>query len=411
MFALANVYTVELVDASIRPVIRSPAQKTRMVHDNAAALVRLSRYIVAFVRDALRPRVIASGSSAPETQPGRGRVLVTVVGLALTYSPAVAIAQVAAGSLVEGVDPRGMRLSSGNPEDSTALTLERLIDLGRLDDAREKLREQFAKHGERPRLLFLEAMILYREKQYLQSVRTLERSLALSDRDPDVYKLAGLNLVATGRRDLAGPYFEAAVELAPRDFMARYYLGLHELSDRRSDRAEAILREAITLRPDYVDAHILLGVAEEQRGKEEEAIRTYHHAIELAERQGLKRDAPFLYLARLLISLHRYEQSLSPLKRAVEIDAESSQARTLLGHALTHLGRYDEALPVLVDAVALAPQDKTAHFLLMTVYKRLGKRDEAAHQMQLFLALEERDQRNGSPDVSGRTHGRRSDVR
>jgi tetratricopeptide (TPR) repeat protein len=383
-----------------------------MVHDHAtgAVLVRVSRHIVAFVRDALGTRVLASRASAPQTPQGHGRVLVTVLGLALAYSPAVALAQVPAGSLLDIVDPHNVRLSSGTRQASTALTIERLIDLGRLDDARERLREQFAKHGERPRLLFLEAMILYREKQYLQSIRRLERSLALSDRDPDVYKLAGLNLVAAGRRDLAGPYFEAAVKLAPRDFMARYYLGLHELSDRRFDDAEAILREAIRLRPDYVDAHLLLGVAEEQRGKEQEAIRTYHHAIELAERQGLKRDAPFLYLARLLISLHRHEESLSPLRRAVEIDAKSSQARTLLGQALTHLGRYDEALPVLVDAVTLAPQDKTAHFVLMTVYKRLGKRDQAAHQLQLFLALEERDQKNGSPDDSGRTQRRRSDV-
>jgi len=384
-----------------------------MVHDNAtgALLVGVSRHIVAVVRDVLRTRGLASDVPTARTPHWCRPVLAAVLGLTLSYPPAVALAQVAEGSLVESVvDPGGVRPSSGSRQESTALTLERLIDLGQLDDARAKLREQFAKQGERPRLLFLEAMILYREKQYLQSVQRLERSLALSDRDPDVYKLAGLNLVSVGRRDLAGPYFEAAVELAPRDFMARYYLGLHELSDRRYDRAEAILRDVITLKPDYVDAHILLGVTEEQRGKEEEAIRTYHHAIELGEQQGLKRDAPFLYLARLLISLHRHEQSLPPLRRAVEMDAESSEARTLLGQALTHLGRYDEALPVLMDAATLAPQDKTAHFLLMTVYKRLGKKDEAAHHMQLFLTLE-REGRNGSPDDSDRTYGRRSDVR
>lgn len=347
-----------------------------------------------------------------KTLQGRRRVLLTVLGpLALVCPPKVAPAQAAAGGVVESVVARrGVNSSSVGPHESTALAVERLIDLGRLDDAREKLREQFAMQGEQPRLLFLEAMILYKDKQYLQSVRRLERSLTLSDRDPDAYKLAGLNLVAVGRRDLAGPYFEAAVELAPRDFMARYYLGLHELSDRRADRAEAILREAITLGPDYVDAHLLLGVAEEQRGKEEEAIRTYRNAIDLAERQGLKRDAPLLYLARLLIALHRHEQSLPPLRRAVELDAESSEARALLGKALTHLGRYDEALRVLRAAVTLAPQDKTAHYLLMTVYKRLGKHDEAAHEMQLFLALEERDRRNSSPEDSDGTYRRRSDV-
>ncbi|MPZ20671.1 MAG: tetratricopeptide repeat protein [Luteitalea sp.] len=348
-----------------------------------------------------------------KTLQGRRRVLPAVLGLvALMYSPKAALAQVAAGSIVESVvDPQGVRSSSVNRHDPTRLTLPRLIDLGRLDDAREKLREQFAIQGELPRLLFFEAMILYKERQYLQSIQRLARSLTLSDGDPDVYKLAGLNLVSLGRRDLAGPYFEAAVELAPRDFMARYYLGLHQLSDRRYDRAETILRDVINLRPDYLDAYILLGVAKEQRGKEEEAIRTYHQAIELAEQQHLKRATPFLYLARLLISLHRHEQSLAPLKRAVEIDSTSSEARTLLGQALTYLGRYDEALPVLMDAAALQPRDKTAHYLLMRVYKRLGKKSEAAREMQLFRELNESGTGNRSPDDPGRPYGRRSHVR
>jgi hypothetical protein len=47
----------------------------------------------------------------------------------------------------------------------------------------------------------------------------------------------------------------------------------------------------------------------------------------------------------------------------------------------------------------------------MTVYKRLGKRDEAAHEMQLFLALEERDRRNSGPENADRSYRRRSDAR
>src|SRR5262245_28970680 len=88
----------------------------------------------------------------------------------------------------------------------------------RLQEAQEKLREQSAKQGEHPRALLFEAMTLYKEKQYVESIRKLERSLALNERDPDVYKLIGLNLVSLGKEDLAGRYFESAVELAPHDF-------------------------------------------------------------------------------------------------------------------------------------------------------------------------------------------------
>ena len=376
-----------------------------MVHDSPAGAVPVgvSRRI---------GFLAGSTHSAPATTRRRPRpraLLLLGLALALTHAPAVAVAQVTASRPVDG--PRAPRSLPAGRGDAAVFTIERLIDQGRLDEARVKMREQSAAHGVSPRLLFLEAMVLYQEGQYIESVRQLERSLALSDRDPDVHKLVGLNLVAAGRRDLAGPYFETAVELAPRDFMARYYLGLHELSDRRHERAAAMLREAVALEPGYVDAHLLLGVAEEQRGNEDEALRIYRHAIDLVERQGLKSDGPFLYLARLLISLQRHEQSLLPLRRAVELDAASSQARALLGQALTHLGRYDEALPVLRAAATLAPGDKTPHFLLMTVYRRLGRHDDAARERQLFLALDERDGSSRTPQDSGSTYGRRSDVR
>jgi Flp pilus assembly protein TadD len=263
----------------------------------------------------------------------------------------------------------------------------------RLQEAQEKLREQSVKQGEHPRALLFEAMTLYKEKQYVESVRKLERSLALNERDPDVHKLIGLNLVSLGKEDLAGRYFETAVELAPRDFMARYYLGLYQLSNKYYARAEAEFREVIKLSPNYVDAYILLGVAEEQRGKEVEAIRTYRQAIELSERQELKQETPFLYLARLLILLQSYEQSLQPLKRAVEINPKSSEAHKLLGRSLNQLCRYEEALPVLQEAVKLGPQDKNSHYLLMSVYKKLGKSDEAQREMRLFLELEEQEKK------------------
>ena len=100
-------------------------------------------------------------------------------------------------------------------------------------------------------------MILHKEKQYLASIRKLERVLSLNDGDPDVYKLIGLNLVSMGKEDLAERYFVRAVELAPRDFMARYYLGLYQLTSKQFARAEAGFQEVIKLNPKYVEGYQL----------------------------------------------------------------------------------------------------------------------------------------------------------
>lgn len=278
-----------------------------------------------------------------------------------------------------------------NRHSSTEPTVEKLIDQGRLQEARVKLREQIAREGESPRLLLFEAMILYRENHYSDSLRKLERVLSLNDADPDVYKLIGLNLVAGGRDDLAGAYFEKAVALAPRDFMARYYLCIYQLTDRQRVSAETTCRTTTQLNPKYLDGYLALGVALEQSKMTQEAIQTYLQACELAEQQGSKTEAPFLYLSRLLISLQQFEQSLPPLKKAIAINPKSPEVHTALGQALGRLGQYEQAIQSLQEAVRLAPNEKSPHYLLIGIYQKLGKTDEARREMQIFRALEEKE--------------------
>jgi tetratricopeptide (TPR) repeat protein len=266
--------------------------------------------------------------------------------------------------------------------------IAKLIDQGRLNEAREKLSEQFARRGEQPRLFLFEAMILYREKQYVNSLRKLERSLSLYDGDADAYKLAGLNLVSVGQEEAATGYFERAVALAPQDFMARYYLGLHQLTRKQYAQAQTTIRAVLKLNPDYVDAWLLLGVAHEQLGEEDAATQTYLHAIALAEQQGANNETPYLYFARHLFAQQQFAASLPVLRQAIAVNAQSAPALTLLGRVLMRLEQRAEALEVLLKAARLAPQDKTTHYLLMSLYQRLGKTAEAQREQEIFRALE-----------------------
>ncbi len=289
------------------------------------------------------------------------------------------------------VSLRARGLDRHTPADPT---VEKLIDQGRLQEARAKLREQIAREGEGPRLLLFEAMILYRENRYPDSLRILERILRLNDADPDVYKLIGLNLVSGGRDDLAGVYFEKAVELAPRDHMARYYLGLHQLTSKQFDLAAASAQIVVRLNPKYLDGHLVLGVAQEQLGREEDAIQTYRRACEIAEQEQSKAETPFLYLARLLISLRQFEQSLPPLKRALAINPDLAEAHTLLGQSLSRLEQHEQAIQSLREAVRLAPNEKSPHYLLMGIYQKQGRMTDARREREIFRALEEKEKQN-----------------
>lgn len=317
----------------------------------------------------------------------------TITRFYLLRTVCAALAMAVLGALPCVGQPEEMTLKTDTMKSRVVAepTIEKLIDQGRLPEARAKLREQFAKEGEHPRLLLFEAMILYQEKQYRESLRILEHILPRNEADPDVYKLIGLNLVAGGRDDLAGAYFEKAVELAPRDFMARYYLCLHQLTDRQRVPAETTCRVTTQLNPKYLDGHLALGVALEQLKMTREAIQTYLQACELAEQQGAKTEMPFLYLARLLISLQQFEQSLPPLKKAVAINPQSPEVHTALGQALGRLGQYEQAIQSLQEAVRLAPNEKSPHYLMIGMYQKLGKSEEARREMQIFRTLEAKE--------------------
>lgn len=321
----------------------------------------------------------------------------TKAGLSLSKALAVVVAMAVCGAwshtCAQADQSAELALKSAAPgrDDVTALSVEKLIDAGRLQEARAKLREQKAKEGERPRLLLFEAMILYRERQYHESLGKLEHLISLNDSDPDVYKLIGLNLVSGGREDLAGPYFEQAANLAPRDFTAWYYLGLHQVTSKEYQRALTSSRNAIQLNPAYVDGYLVLGVAQEHLGKEVEAIRTYRQAIEIVERQPLKTETPFLYLARLLVSLQQFEESLPLLKRAVAINPKSPESQTLRGQVLGRFKQYDQAIQSLLEAARLAPQDKSPHYALMGIYQKLGRAEDAQREMRIFRALEQKE--------------------
>ena len=137
------------------------------------------------------------------------------------------------------------------------------------------------------RICFLQARILFAENRHQESLKQLERSFALHRQDARVYLLAGMNWVILERLDLARPFFEEAVRLAPGDGMMQYHLGRYYYSAQRFAQAEQAFRAAVKLNPDSVKGYDNLALALEAQRKTDEAEASYRKAIELAGLQKL----------------------------------------------------------------------------------------------------------------------------
>jgi protein O-GlcNAc transferase len=277
----------------------------------------------------------------------------------------------------------------------------RLIDQGKLDVARRQLQEEVTGRRENYLTLFLQARILFAENRHQESLKQLERSFALHRQDARVYLLAGMNWVILERLDLARPFFEEAVRLAPGDGMMQYHLGRYYYSAQRFAQAEQAFRAAVKLNPDSVKGYDNLALALEAQRKTDEAEACYRKAIELAGLQKLTTEWPWLNLAKLLIEKDRHEQSLALLESAQRMNPQSAEVFYVSGKVLQKLGREADAEAALQRSVRNDPKFPDSHYLLGRIYLKQGRKSESQHEMEIFQGLKQASKPKGGTMVSG----------
>jgi Flp pilus assembly protein TadD len=151
--------------------------------------------------------------------------------------------------------------------------------------------------------------------------------------------------IARGDKNLAEGHVPAAIwqygnayRLNPKSPLPRERLGYVHLRSN-PERAQPLFESALEIDPNFVSAHIGLG---------------------LSMLAGGNRDG-----------------GLAHLQRAVEIDPKSPKAQAALGVTLDQLGRRDEALVHLEAARALRPHDGRILNNLAVAYLRAGQPDRA----------------------------------
>src|SRR5262245_39030766 len=122
-------------------------------------------------------------------------------------------------------------------DDSLRKTIQKLLDASQIGEAEERVKKEAAR-GETPETLFLEGMVLFKRKQFADSMQLVERSLTLRQNDPEVYKLLAFNAVLLNRLDIVETALKKALELVPDDPVARFHQGLLYYTTNRFSLAE-----------------------------------------------------------------------------------------------------------------------------------------------------------------------------
>ena len=232
-----------------------------------------------------------------------------------------------------------------------------------------------------------------------------------------------------GHYDEAVSLIDKIIAKNPENAVLVYERAMIQVDAGRLDRAEADLRTAVTLRPDFFDAQrvlgrILLDRAGTDRPKVEEALTHLQAAwkinpddlgsgmavsqilqstgraaeaervlASLLERAPDQRNLNFAY-AQVLTKLGRGDESRKYLERAVEVDPTFGQAIFQLLDIYQKEGEYDKAAEILQPIVAEDPMNLEVQRQQAYFYLRAGQTEKALAEFKSLAAADPKDTRS-----------------
>jgi tetratricopeptide (TPR) repeat protein len=190
---------------------------------------------------------------------------------------------------------------------------------------------------------------------------------------------------ALGNRWKAAAQFRAASQLDasyPEPYKA---LGdLFMAAPRRLyEQAVEAYNKAIELRPFYADAHVGLGDARAAKGDVDGAVGAYTKALAY----NPINPRVHMSLGKIYYSEKGlYYESVNAYKKAIELDANSVEARMGLGEVYEDKGLYTEAMEEYRRVIELDAKHTGAMYNLAIVYEKTDPR-EAIAQWERYIAL------------------------
>ncbi len=152
----------------------------------------------------------------------------------------------------------------------------------------------------------------------------------------------------------------------------------------RLDKAIARCRKALEIRPDFAEAHLILGLIFARLGRLDEAINQYRHALKI------RPDSAVIHynLGLTLVKRGQVDEAIAQFGIALQIKPDYAEAHYNLGLALAARGQLDEAMSHYQKALAIKPDYAEPRNNLGTILAGRGKIDEAIDCFRKALEIQ-----------------------
>lgn len=246
-----------------------------------------------------------------------------------------------------------------------------LMRQGRLDEAEKQVQQSMILAPDFPYLYEDLGSILAMKRQFDKAIPLFEKALRLDPNAPLVHKKLAEAHAAVGEGSHADEHYEAYFE---RNADAgKVALGADHLRSGRADQAIATFRELLRGSPNNVDAMRFLAVAywkEKQQLADAEAW--LRRAVEVAP----DFVQAWLTLGAVLLDFNKEGEAMTAYQRAAALRPEDARPWSGLGSAAARLGDSEHSVRAYQKAVELQPNSANLHMSFAHSLKTLG--DQAA---------------------------------
>ena len=140
---------------------------------------------------------------------------------------------------------------------------------------------------------------------------------------------------------------------------------------------------AVTIKPDYTEAHKNLGISLKDLGQLDDAINSFERAI-IIEPNYI--DAHY-NLAITFKELEQFNDAIKSYEKVLSINPNFAEAHNNLGNALKDIERLDDAVRSYERAITINPNFAEAHNNLGNAFKDIDRLDDAVKSYHMAIAI------------------------
>jgi len=249
---------------------------------------------------------------------------------------------------------------------------------GNLEKALENAKTAIEKDTAQASYYFYMSDLFMKKPSVKNALNIMERLKISQPKNKMVYlKLAEL-YVNSAKNEESLTNIEEVLKIDRNTPEAFFWRGYNFREMKMYDKAISNFQKAIELKPDYVDAYVILGLLYQDK-KDPKAEEYFTSAIRINPK-----DTAALYdRGKYYQDMDSFQKAIDDYKKILDLDPNKRNPNFGIGYCLYKLKNYNDALGYFSKVLLIDPKDAAAHDGRSLCYRGLGDVSKANEEKEI----------------------------